>query len=54
MNDAKCNILVPPIDKDFITKMIEHVYKNEELQKGMMNSKNLYGEKVGEKFISII
>jgi len=54
VNQAKSNLLVPPIDKEFITNMIEHVYKDEELQKTMINSKNLYGEKVGEKFISEI
>ena len=54
IKDAKTNLIVPPINTEFIVKMFEHVNKNEELIKQMKSGKKLYGENVGEKFISII
>ena len=52
--DAKSNILVPPISKEYMTKLIINVTKNNALIKKMENSKKLYGRKVGYKVISII
>jgi len=52
--DAKSNILVPPISSDFMTKLIEHITKNEALIRNMENSNKLYGTRVGHKIISII
>ena len=54
VNDAKCNLLVPPISDSFIVKMVDYVYKNEPLKQQMANSKDLYGENVGEKFIKVV
>lgn len=54
VNDAKSNILVPPMSPEFILKMVDYVHKNEELQKSMKNAKNVYGEKAGERFIAVI
>ena len=54
VNNAKTNLLVPPISKEFILDMVKHVDKNEELQKQMKNGKKLYGDDVGKKFISTI
>lgn len=54
VNQAHSNILVPPVSGDFISRMVKHVYNDESLQKKMCNSTSLYGNKVGEKFISIV
>lgn len=54
VNEAKSNLLVPPVSDKSIVEMVEYVYKNESLQKKMKNSKNIYGENAGKKFISII
>lgn len=54
INDAKTNLLIPPISSEFITKMVEHVDKDENLQKQMRSGKKLYKDKVGQKFINII
>ena len=52
--NAKSNLLVPPIDKRFIAKMVDYVYRDVTLQKAMSKSKNLYGKDVGKKFIGIV
>lgn len=54
IKDAKTNLIVPPINSSLIVKMVKHVNENEELQRQMKSGKKLYGEDVGEKFISII
>jgi UDP-N-acetylglucosamine 2-epimerase (non-hydrolysing) len=54
VNDAKTNLLVPPVDGSFIFKMVEHVDKNEDLQKQMRSGPKLYGSNVGKKFISVV
>jgi UDP-N-acetylglucosamine 2-epimerase len=52
--EGKGNLLVPPISKEFIVKIVEYVCKNEKIYKQMSEPKKLYGEKVGEKFIQVI
>ena len=52
--DAKSNILVPPISREYIMKIILHVNKKESLIKKMGNAKKLYGSNVGYKEISIL
>jgi UDP-N-acetylglucosamine 2-epimerase (non-hydrolysing) len=52
--DSKSNLLVPPANKDVIVNMINHVTNNDDLRKGMESGKNLYGDNVGKKFISIV
>lgn len=54
VNDAKSNILIPPINKEFITETIEHIFKNQLLQKQMASAKKIYGKNVGNKITSII
>lgn len=54
VNQSKNNILIPPINKEFIVNIFEHVYKNTELQNSMCSANNLYGDKVGEKFAKIV
>lgn len=54
VNQAKNNLLVPPINKEFIVDMVEYINSNDNLQKDMMSCNTLYGENVGEKFASII
>jgi len=53
VNEAKSNILIPPVNKEFITKTIGHIFKNPSLQKQMSSAKNIYGKNVGNKIISI-
>ena len=53
VNDARTNVLIPPANKDFMVKMIGHVFKNQLLQKQMSSAKKLYGKNVGNKIISI-
>jgi len=48
------NVLAPPINGDFFAKTVDYVCKNESLLNEMKKQPSIYGEKVGEKFISII
>jgi len=52
--DAKSNIIVPPIDKEIITKMVKYITNNDDLRRKMESSKKLYGRNVGKKFISVV
>ena len=54
VNQAKSNILVPPVDENFIVKLVEKIYNDEGLIKTMKNSNPLYGKDVGRKFVNII
>lgn len=54
VNQAKSNLLVPPMDSNLIVKMVDYVEKNENLQKSMCSSPKLYGNDVGNKFIGIV
>ena len=54
VNDAGSNLLVPAITDDFITRMVDHIKKDDSIRRSMSQTKPLYGEKVGEKFISIV
>ncbi len=49
--DAHSNILVPPISKEFILKVVNYIYDNSDLRKKMSRSKKIYGEKVAKKII---
>ncbi len=52
--EAHTNILVPPIDRDFVAGMIEHIYKSPEVKVKMRSGKKLYGRDVGRKIMAII
>lgn len=52
--DARSNMLVPPISREYIIKVMEHITKNDALLGKMGNSKKLYGSDVGHKVISIL
>ncbi|MBD3310700.1 UDP-N-acetyl glucosamine 2-epimerase [Candidatus Woesearchaeota archaeon] len=54
VNQAKSNILVPPVDADFVLDIVRHVHEDENLQKSMAAAPKLYGKDIGKKFISII
>lgn len=54
INDAHGNLLVPPIDSDLIVRMVNFLYENPHLYQSMVNTPKLYGENVGERFISIV
>lgn len=54
VKDAHGNLLVPPIDSDFIVAMVTHLYNQPGLYGEMCTAPKLYGNNVGEKFISII
>ena len=47
--DAKTNILVPPISRDFIHGFIKHIHSDKENLSE--SNKKLYGEKVGELIV---
>ena len=51
---AHSNVLVPPISKEFIAKMVYHIYGNRQLRRTMSRGKKLYGRNVAEKIISTI
>lgn len=53
VNDGKSNILIPPVNKEFITKVVGYIFKNHSLQKQMASAKKLYGKNVGEKIINV-
>ena len=54
VNDAKSNILIPAITKEFIFDSVKYVLNNQSLQKSMKSAKKLYGKNVGSKIIKII
>ncbi|MBI2131069.1 UDP-N-acetylglucosamine 2-epimerase, partial [Candidatus Woesearchaeota archaeon] len=54
VNDAKSNILVPAIDKEFIMKIADSVLNNDSLQKSMRQSRKLYGKNVGSEIMNVV
>lgn len=53
INEAHSNLLIPPINKEYIIKTLGNVLKNQSLINQMGNGKRLYGSKVGNKIINI-
>ena len=51
---VKNNVLAPPISASFFANTVDAVCKNDALLKEMTTQPNIYGEKVGEKFIGIL
>lgn len=51
---VKNNLLAPPINASFFANTVDTACKNEELLKNMRKQPNIYGEKVGAKFIGIL
>tara|TARA_Y100000310_G_scaffold166098_1_gene165806 strand:+ start:3365 stop:4816 length:1452 start_codon:yes stop_codon:yes gene_type:complete len=52
--ESKSNLLVPPADREIISSMVTHLSTNDELRKTMENSKKLYGDNVGRKFVDVV
>lgn len=52
--DAKSNILVPPVSREHIVKMISYMSKKDDLIRKMETSKKLYGNNAGHKIMSIL
>ena len=52
--EAHSNLLVPPVSREIITKLVGYVANNEGLRKSMASAKKLYGEEVGNKIVKII
>jgi len=50
---SKGNVLAPPISGDFLADSVMYAISNSELRKLAKTQKPLYGENVGQKFISI-
>ncbi len=50
---AHTNLLVPPITKDWIIRMVDYVYNSNDVRKTMTKSNKLYGKNVGEKIAKI-
>ena len=54
VNDAKGNILIPPINERYIFNMVKYVLGSQALQKSMSSAKKLYGKDVGDKITKTI
>jgi len=54
VNDARSNILIPAITREFVSDCAEYVLKNESLKKSMKSAKKLYGSNAGSKIIKIV
>ena len=53
VNESKSNILIPPVNKEFITQTVGYIFKNQSLQKQMSSAKNIYGKNAGNKIMGI-
>jgi len=54
VREAGGNLLVPPVDADFVFRMVDFVLRNRGLQERMRHAKKLYGTRAGEKFVAEI
>ncbi len=54
VNDARSNILVPPISDKTIVNLVRHVVDDASLRKKMENAKRLYGKDAGKKFAEVM
>ena len=54
VKDAHSNLLVPPVDSEFIVKMVNYLYENEGLYRKMCDAPKLYGSNVGQKMIAVV
>ena len=54
VNDARGNLLVPPISAEFISNLLDYALKDKALIETMSISKKLYGKDVASKFISTL
>ncbi|TSC96044.1 MAG: UDP-N-acetylglucosamine 2-epimerase [Parcubacteria group bacterium Athens1014_10] len=54
VNDAHSNIIVPPVDGEFMFRLVDYILNNQKLKEKMQNSKKVYGKNVAKKFINII
>ncbi|NVM29090.1 MAG: UDP-N-acetylglucosamine 2-epimerase [Candidatus Helarchaeota archaeon] len=52
--DAHSNVLIPPFSDEFMVNLINYIYNSDSLQKGMKNSKKIYGEDVGKKIFQYL
>lgn len=52
VNGAKSNLLVPPVDGDFIAAVVNYLYDHPSLYEKMSAESGLYGQGVGERFIA--
>jgi len=52
--DAGTNLLVPPIDDEFVTDMIEYVAETDAVREEIQTGPNLYGGDVGESIVSFL
>lgn len=51
---ANSNLLVPPLDGDYITRFVNKVYNNSDLVNKMKQAEKMYGENVGESIIDFL
>ncbi|HDL65281.1 MAG TPA: UDP-N-acetyl glucosamine 2-epimerase, partial [Proteobacteria bacterium] len=51
VNESHSNLLVTPINSDFIAAMVNYLYDNPTLYAKMSNGIKLYSGNVGQKFI---
>lgn len=54
VKDAGSNLLVPPVDADFVAAMVNRLYNSPALYRRMAKAPRLYGSRVGEKLIATV
>lgn len=54
VKEARSNLLVPPMDGEFISTMVNYLYDHPGLYREMSAAPALYGEGVGERFIGLV
>ncbi|MFW6436918.1 MAG: UDP-N-acetylglucosamine 2-epimerase [Halococcoides sp.] len=52
--DAETNLLVPPIDGEYVTEMVEYVAETPAVRERIQTGPKLYGEAVGETIVEFL
>lgn len=52
--ESKTNLLVPPVESDFMREMVEYVINNSELREEIQKGPNLYGENPAKQIVSFL
>ncbi|MFB6200559.1 MAG: UDP-N-acetyl glucosamine 2-epimerase, partial [Halorhabdus sp.] len=52
--DAQTNLLVPPVDGEYVTEMVEYVAETTAVREEIQTGPNLYGGDVGESIVAFL
>jgi len=52
--DAGTNLLVPPVDGEYVTEMVEYVAETDAVREEIQTGPNLYGGNVGESIVEFL